>query len=76
MKESMKARMWQVLFMTLIFAVSLWSETVQAFEFKGFGDITYADATTDAPATNGLLDLEQRTTAFKLGQFPCMHADN
>lgn len=73
MRKGMEKKASQLIFLILIFAISVWSTTIHAFEFRGFGDLTYADAANDAPPTNGLLDLEQRTSAFRLGQFS-LHA--
>ncbi len=68
MKKRITRMAWQTILLTLFIATSVLSNTVHAFEFRGFGDINYADASKDAPTSDS-----SKTAAFRLGQFS-LHA--
>ncbi len=67
MKKWVKGKIWQIVFLAFIFAIAISSTTAQAFEFRGFADINYADA-----QNKGTSD-DAKTAAFRLGQLS-LHA--
>ena len=72
MKAWMKGRVWQIIFLTFIFAFAVSITPAQALDFKAWADINYADLSKDAPDKFGGSNSD-KIASFKLGQLS-LHA--